>query len=165
MISSNVFSLAPYCFYGYFFPTKFKEEVASASEEFDVEKAMIFSVINVESSFRKDAVSNKGAVGLMQLMPETAKELAKKLEIEEYDLKKPEDNIKLGTFYLSVLKKRFDNTKTALCAYNAGPAKVSSWLADKEYSEDGKMLKKIPFKETREYIEKINKNLKYYSKK
>ncbi len=153
------------CFYGYLFPTKFKEEVASASTSFGVDRAVIYSVINVESGFQKDAVSRKGAIGLMQLMPDTANEIAQKLDIKSFDLKNPQDNITLGTFYFSTLKKRFKDEKTALCAYNAGPSNVSLWLLNKKYSDDGKTLKNIPFKETREYIEKINKNLKYYSKK
>lgn len=148
------------CIYGSFFPVRFEEEISSASEEFGVEKAVIFSVINVESHFNSEAVSPKGAVGLMQIMPATAQSLQK-----EFDLKNPKDNIFIGTKYLSKLIARFDNLETALCAYNAGPTNVAKWLADSECSDDGKTLKKIPYEETRNYIQKFRKNLKYYQTK
>ncbi len=145
------------CFYGIVFPVKFEAEISAASQEFGVEKAVIFSVINVESHFNPEAVSSKGAVGLMQVMPTTAQTLQ-----EQADLKDPKENIFVGTKYLAKLVSRFENLETALCAYNAGPTNVSKWLQNKDYSEDGKTLKKIPFEETRNYIQKFRKNLKYY---
>ena len=144
---------------------KYQEEVEAACESFSVDKAVVFSVINVESGFRKNAKSSKGAQGLMQIMPSTAAEMAKKCGMQEFDLFDEKDNITLGTFYLSSLLNRFDDLTVALCAYNAGPAKVEAWLKNEEFSFDGKSLKKIPFSETKNYILKINKNLKYYSKK
>lgn len=153
------------CAYNYIFPLKYQQEVKLASEAFDVDEAVVFSVINIESHFKPDAVSPKGAVGLMQVMPSTAQSLATSLEHENFDLKKPEDNILLGTYYISRMCERFDDMHTALAAYNAGPTNVSNWLKNSQYSDDGKTLKKIPFKETRNYIEKFKKNYKYYSKR
>lgn len=153
------------CFYGTLFPIKYKQEIDVACESFSVDRAVVFAVINVESGFRKNAKSNKGAQGLMQILPSTAKELSKKCGIQDFDLFDEKDNITLGTFYLSTLIKRFDDLTTALCAYNAGPSKVETWLKNKEYSSDGKTIKKIPFPETEKYIKKIYKNIKYYSKK
>lgn len=152
------------CLYGHLFPTKYLQEVKSASERFSVDEALVFSVINVESGFDRNAVSSKGAVGLMQILPSTAQELAQKLQMKEYDLQNPEDNITLGTFYLSILTKKFEEEQSAICAYNAGPANVTRWLQDGELSEDGKSLKTIPFYETRGYLKKIQKNMRYYSK-
>lgn len=153
------------CFYGYLFPIRYTEEVQLSAETFDVDQSVIYSVINVESGFNKNAVSIKGAQGLMQIMPSTAQELALELKIEDYDLKNPEDNIFLGSYYLSKLNERFDNLDTALAAYNAGPTNVSNWLKDERYSDDGKTLKEIPFAETKNYLEKFYTNYKYYSKK
>lgn len=99
----------------------------------------------------------------MQVMPSTAEELCSQLSIEEYDLTAPADNIMIGTYYISQLLKKFDEVETALCAYNAGPTKVQTWLLDAERSNDGKTLTSIPFDETRNYIEKYRKNVKYYS--
>ena len=161
------------CVYGYLFPIKYEEEIAAASEKFDVDKAIVFSVINTESRFNKDAVSPKGAVGLMQVMPSTALSLQTEMK-ETFPgknddmkalLKNPADNIMIGTFYLSKLLAKFENLQTALCAYNAGPTVVSGWLKKAAYSDDEKTLKKIPYVETSKYVERFNKNFKFYSQK
>ena len=153
------------CIYGTLFPIKFQEEISDACDAFEVDEEVVYSMINVESRFKEEIMSSKGAVGLMQIMPSTGEYLAKEAGIEEYDLSNPQDNILLGTFYISMLMQRFGDLNTALASYNAGPTNVSNWLKDEKYSDDGKTLKYIPFKETRNYIEKINKNIKYYSKK
>ena len=81
------------CVYGYIFPIKFQGEIENACEIYDVDQAVVFSLINVESHFNKNALSSKGAVGLMQVMPSTAQGLAKEIGIdEEYDLQNPDDN-------------------------------------------------------------------------
>lgn len=144
---------------------KYRDEIEFASESFDMDKSIIYSIINTESHFNKNAVSSKGAVGLMQIMFSTAKEVSGKIGLSEFDLKNPEDNILIGTAYISELIKRFDNLDVAICAYNAGPSNVSNWLINKDYSDDGKVLKEIPFAETRGYLEKFKLNLKYYKTK
>ncbi len=144
---------------------KYSAEISSACERFSVDKALVYSVINIESHFKKDALSKKGAVGLMQVMPSTADELAVQLKLSEFDLKEPADNITLGVYYIKQLCKKFDDVETALCAYNAGPANVNAWLKDETKSKDGKTLQNIPFSETKNYIEKFRKNFKYYSHK
>ncbi len=149
--------------YSLLFPIKFEEEIAAASQSFGVDEAVIFSVINVESRFKAEAVSSKGAVGLMQIMPSTAKELASAQGMSDFNLKEAKHNITLGTYYIAKLCKQFDNLETALCAYNAGPTNVKNWLMDKRYSDDGKTLKEIPFAETKGYVKKFHKNFKYYS--
>ena len=159
----SVFSVD--CFYGYLFPTKYSAEIEEVCNESGVSKSLVFSMINVESGFDKKAKSSKGAVGLMQVMPNTANETAERLGLENYDLFDAYTNIKIGVNYFAFLEKKFKDQNVALCAYNAGPTNVLSWLGDKKCSDDGKTLKSIPFKETENYIKKINKNLKYYSKK
>ena len=153
------------CFYGYLFPVKFNEEVSLASETFNVEEAVVYSVINIESRFNRVVISSKGATGLMQVMPSTAAEAAKELSFEGFDLLNPEDNIFIGTYYLSKMIDRFKNLETALCAYNAGPSNVASWLKNEIYSMDGISLNEIPFQETKNYIQKFHQNYKYYSTK
>ena len=126
--------------------------------------ALVASVANVESNFNQEAISNKGAVGIMQLMPSTAEWLAGKIG-EDYDsqsLLNGEYNIKLGCYYLSYLIQYFGNEKVGLCAYNAGQGNVSSWLKNEKYSKDGKTLTKIPFEETKNYLNKVYKNYNYY---
>lgn len=153
------------CIYGYIFPIKYQEEVDFASGKFLLDKAIVYSVINIESNFNKDAISSKGAVGLMQIMPTTAKELAIDLGLSEYDLKNPQHNILLGSCYLSRLLKKFENVETALCAYNAGPTNVNNWLTNEKYSDNQQTLKEIPFLETKNYIAKFKTNFKYYKQK
>ena len=148
----------------YFYPLKYSEEVFSACGEFEVDKALVFAVIKTESGFNKDAVSNKGAVGLMQLKPSTADYVAKKLGESEYSLFDASDNIRLGVYYLKMLTVRFGDVKIALCAYNAGEGKVAQWLKDEKYSSDGKTLFSVPYKETADYLKKIEKTSKKYSK-
>lgn len=153
------------CFYGYLFPIKYADEVEFASETFDIEKAIIFSVINVESHFKKDIISSKGARGLMQVMPSTASMVANEIGMEHFDLGNAEDNILIGTAYLASMIERFENLEVALCAYNAGPTNVMNWLKNESYSKDGSNLDEIPFEETANYISKFNKNYKYYASK
>ncbi len=151
-------------FYAYFYPMKFKEEIIFYGESYGVQPAVLASVANVESGFSEEAVSNKGAVGIMQLMPSTAEWVASKMG-EEYNkelLLKGEYNIKIASYYISYLLTLFGDTKTALCAYNAGQGNVKNWLSQEEYSSDGVTLSKIPFEETRNYISKVEKNYRYY---
>ena len=153
------------CVYGTIFPLKYTEEIEFASEKTGIDSATILSVINVESHFNKNAISSKGAVGLMQILPSTADEIANNLNLGEYDLENPQTNIYIGSVYLAQLLNKFKDLQVALCAYNAGPANVKSWLADEKYSGDGTTLQKIPFAETENYLQKFQKNYKYYAQK
>ncbi|MBS1455663.1 MAG: lytic transglycosylase domain-containing protein [Clostridia bacterium] len=148
----------------FFYPTEYKKEVIAASDRFGTDKVLIFSVINAESGFDKNAVSKKGAAGLMQIMPETAVFIAGKLGIKTYDLFDPGTNILFGAYYLNYLLSRFGDKITAVAAYNAGEGNVEKWLKAKEYSADGKTLKSVPYPETSAYIKKIKKSLKKYKK-
>lgn len=143
---------------------KYSDEIIEYSNEFEVTPALVASVINVESGYNDDATSQKGAKGLMQIMPSTGRWLAEKIN-EKYDeelLLNASFNIKLGTYYLSYLIEQFDDERVALCAYNAGQGNVKEWLKNEEYSSDGKTLKEIPYEETKNYINKIEKNYRYY---
>ena len=95
----------------------------------------------------------------------TAEWIAGKIGRSDYDLFNENDNIEFGTYFLSYLLSCFQDEKLAICAYNAGQGNVYRWLTTKEYSLDGKTLDKIPFKETREYLEKVEKNMKIYQNK
>lgn len=154
-------------FYAYFYPMAYKDKIVEYGNLYQVDSAIIASVANVESGFNEEAKSNKGALGIMQLMPSTAQWLAGKMN-EKYSeemLLEGEYSIKLGSFYLSYLFNQFGDMQTALCAYNAGQGKVKNWLSIKEYSNDGKTLDKIPFEETKNYLNKVYKNYHYYKLK
>ena len=149
------------------YPLKYQTEAASACEEYGLDRALVNSVINAESRFDRRAESSAGALGLMQLMPETAAWLAPSAglaDFESVDLFDPAVNINLGCFYLKYLLGRFKDTDTALAAYNAGEGNVAVWLKDESMSDGGKIKPEaIPFKETRDYVRRINKYRKVYS--
>ncbi|MBO7187575.1 MAG: lytic transglycosylase domain-containing protein, partial [Clostridia bacterium] len=134
------------------------------SQKNDLSPYLVYAVILAESSFNKNVVSSAGAVGLMQVMPSTAKFIAKNLGEIEYDLFDAKTNIKFGTYYLRYLLDKFSVLETALLAYNAGEGTVKNWLKNSEYSKDGVSIFNVPFKETREYLEKILKYQKKYQK-
>lgn len=142
------------------FPIKYIDLVEKYSAKYNLDARLVLSVINVESSFDKTANSSAGALGLMQLLPSTATEIAHKLSVSDFTsdmLFEPETNINFGCFYIRYLLNLFNNDQTkALCAYNAGYNNVLNWL-----DENGD-LNEIPFKETKNYVNKINSNLKVY---
>ncbi len=150
-----------------FYPLEYEEYIYKYGEMYGIPYDLLAAVIKAESGFEADAVSDAGAVGLMQLLPATAEELAPKLNIE-YDedmLTDPETNIAYGSYYLAYLYKNLGNNwQTACAAYNAGIGRVKGWLEDGRYSDDGNNLKYIPFEETRNYLERIEKNRNKYTK-
>ncbi len=150
--------------YSLAYPIKYKSEVVSAAEKYDLSPALVLSIINVESGFDKNAVSKKGARGLMQLMPETAAAVSLKDGFDPNALFDVETNLDCGCKYLRYLLGLFSFDE-AICAYNAGPTKVRSWLRTEKYSSDGITLKEIPFNETRDYLQKVKKNNAYYKSK
>lgn len=149
-----------------FYPQKYSEYVSKYSREFGVDEALIYSVIRCESGFREDVESQAGAVGLMQLMPETFSWLQTHKDGEETysasDLRNPEINIEYGAYYLSWLIDKYGDENTAVAAYNAGATNVDSWLSDTKYSADGKTLSTIPYHETQEYVKKVENTKKMY---
>lgn len=152
------------CFYSYFYPTKYYQLINNLAEEYEVEGAVIAAIANVESNFNEKSVSSKGAIGVMQLIPSTAEWIAGKvgLEYSEEKLYDGDYNIRLGGYYISYLVDLFDDRDVAICAYNAGQGNVKLWLENAEYSVDGKTLKKIPFQETENYLNRVRKSYFYY---
>lgn len=148
------------------YPNAYEDLVVKYANENDLEYALIMAVIKTESNFVADAHSGV-ASGLMQLTDDTAKWIARKMDIDakKLDLNNPRDNIMLGCYYLSYLIKYYDgNIDVALAAYNGGMGNVDKWLKNKKYSEDGKNLAYIPFRETREYVKKVNLQREVYRK-
>jgi len=145
------------------YPIAYSEYVEAASEMYGVPREVIYAVIRTESSFDPDALSHKGARGLMQLMPETYEWLTTKTD-GEYDPEKiadPETNITYGTLLLSILYDRFLVWDTVYAAYNAGIGRVDGWLDDPKYSENGH-LTDIPIAETAGYVVKVSDAVEVY---
>ncbi|MBE5742388.1 MAG: lytic transglycosylase domain-containing protein [Clostridiales bacterium] len=146
-----------------FFPQKYKKEVYSVCENTKIDTSLIFAIIKTESSFKKDKISPKGAVGLMQIMPDTAEYISKVFfGGNAYNLHSPKDNILYGVTYLIYLTEKFEDIKTALAAYNAGEGRVYEWLDNKEFSLDGKTLISIPYNETKLYVKKVMRYKNFY---
>lgn len=142
------------------FPVVYKDQVKKAAKQTAVNPLFIFAVARQESAFTPDAKSPAGAVGLMQLLPTTAKETAQKngLSFSPNDLILPEKNIALGSRYLNHLLGVFEGNRIlAAAAYNAGPSRVKKWL-NKEPNAQlpyDVWIETIPFKETRGYVQNV----------
>lgn len=143
------------------FPNQYEDYITKYALDNELDKYLVMAVVKVESNYVPDAHSGK-ATGLMQLTDDTGKWVAEKLgkDYEKIDLNNPKQNVELGCFYLKYLIDHYGNTDVALAAYNGGMGNVAKWLSDKTCSYDGKTLYYIPFRETRDYVEKVNK---YYN--
>ncbi len=148
----------------YLYPREYTEYVTQYCENYSVPEDLVYAVIKTESGFDPDATSRAGAKGLMQLMPDTLDWLSRLLDEEKPtgEITDPETNIKYGTYYLRHLYDRFGDWNTALAAYNAGHGRVTRWLADNNYSDDGKILKVIPIDETKNYVNRVNDARNHY---
>ena len=150
------------------YPRKYEEIISTYSEKYDVEDNIIYAVIKAESNFDSSAISNKNAIGLMQLMEQTAIEIARKNDIEfNYNNAKEElcdidKNINIGTKYLSILMEKYQNKEVALAAYNAGIGTVDNWIEKGIIKKDGSDIENIPYKETNNYVRKIIRSYKIY---
>ncbi len=149
--------------YATMYPLKYEEQIEVYADEYNLDPALVASIINVESRFQPKKVSGKGAIGLMQLMPSTAEEIADKLDKTHYDLFDPSTNIEFGCFYLQYLTTKVGTELSVLLAsYNAGFNNVNQWLTDNQYSTNGVTLVTTPYKETNEYLRKVNNNYTVY---
>ncbi|WP_278553739.1 dephospho-CoA kinase [Parvimonas micra] len=146
------------------YPINYIEEIQKYSNEYGVDPKVVLAIMRVESNFKSDAVSKVNAKGLMQVLPDTAKHVAKLLNVNvnSVDLNDPETNVKFGTYYLKYLMQNFSNMDTVYAAYNGGIGNVNTWLKDSKYSNDGVSLYNIPSAETKNYVNKVNKALKAY---
>lgn len=139
------------------YPKKFSAIVEREADAYDLDENLVYAVIKAESNFDPEAESAAGALGLMQMMPETFTWMQThvKGDYSTASLRDPETNIRFGCALLRVLLNEFKNEETAVCAYNAGIGNVTSWLQNTTYSADGVTLFSIPFGETRHYVSRV----------
>lgn len=144
-------------------PLKYTEYVEKYADEYKVPRTVCYAVIKAESGFDSAAVSSAGAIGLMQITPQTFAYLCEKTgdDYESGMLYDPETNIRYGVFYLSMLYERFGVWETAFAAYNCGPTRVSEWIADGNADEGGR-LTEIPIAETAAYVKRVEKAIEKY---
>ncbi|MEW8540657.1 MAG: transglycosylase SLT domain-containing protein [Candidatus Thiodiazotropha endolucinida] len=140
------------------FPLAHRQAIADQARDHGIDTAWIYAILRQESAFISDARSTAGARGLMQLMPKTAKQVAKELKqspVRLEDLYQPEVNIKLGAGYLNKVYRQLQESPVlATAAYNAGPHRVLSWLPEQSQASDI-WIETVPFKETREYLKRV----------
>ncbi len=140
------------------YPKVFIETVSRLSKKLDLEPALILAIMREESRFDRKAISPAGALGLMQLMPATAKREAKKIGVnirDEREIFEIEKNISIGSYYLKKLINEFDNIVLAIAAYNAGEKVVHSWINENKYMQIDEFIEDIPYGETRAYVKRV----------
>lgn len=149
--------LSGFMFFRKLIPLDYKKEIVLYSNKNGLKAELVASVIYAESRFNKDAKSTKGAIGLMQIMPNTAKSFYNG-DFEQGVLYDAEENIKIGTTYLKYLFDKYQDEITVLACYNAGEKNVLEWMGT------DKRLRKtqIRYSETLKYIEKVQKIKKIY---
>jgi soluble lytic murein transglycosylase len=144
----------------------YSEQVRPAARNQSLDDAWVYGLMRQESRFITNAKSTVGASGLMQLMPATAKWVAKKIGLKDFhqgQVNDTETNVLLGTTYMRLVMESLDNHPVlASAAYNAGPGRARKWRADRPL-EGAVYAETIPFTETRDYVKKVMSNSVYYS--
>jgi soluble lytic murein transglycosylase len=145
----------------------YKDALMDAAQQAGLEEALVFGLVRQESRFRADVVSSAGAVGLMQLMPPTAKWVAKQLGKTDYrpaQISEVATNAKFGTYYFKYWLDRFENLSLlAIAGYNAGPGRAQAWRSARPI-EGAIYAETIPFNETRDYVKKVLANAVLYAR-
>ena len=148
------------------YPVAYRDDIRASALTHGVEPHLVAAVIRVESNFRTGRVSSKGALGIMQIMPDTANWIEEQARYEGVTTEMIRDRadvgIEMGTWYLASLLRRFDGNQTAaVAAYNACPGNVSAWLNEGVWDGTLASSDDIPFGETRRYVQRVNY---YYNK-
>ncbi len=149
---------------GLFFPVNYAERIDDAAARHNVDPHLVAAVIKCESGWNENAQSRAGAVGLMQVMPDTAKSVSETgaVDTKKYspsNLTDPATNIEYGSALLSYLQENLSTTNEVIAAYNAGLSTVQGWLAN---SDTNNVVDEITYPETRHYVERVNEALRQY---
>lgn len=138
------------------YPFPFLEEIETWSQKRQLNPLLVTALIRQESRFEHKIRSVAGAIGLMQVMPGTAKWVAEKINLKQYNTENPDDNIQLGTWFLNYTHGEYDNNSLlAVASYNAGPTNVSKWLRELGISDPDEFVEAIPFEETKGYVRQV----------
>jgi soluble lytic murein transglycosylase len=147
------------------FPKPYWTDLKKFSSANGLDPYMVASLIRQESEFNPNAVSNKSALGLMQLLPRVGKGVAKQEKLKHFSVPQlftPAVNLQLGTRYFRAMVDQFGGFEYALAAYNAGDDRVRDWQAAGKYRDIQEFVESIPFTETREYVQAIMRNANVY---
>lgn len=141
------------------YPFPFEQTILKWSKQRQLNPLLVTSLIRQESRFEPKIESSAGALGLMQVIPPTAKTSAKNIGLSSYSLTNPEDNVNIGTYYLDFTHKKYDNNSMlAVASYNAGPNAVAKWVSRYGLQDADEFVEKIPYRETKGYVESVFEN-------
>lgn len=145
----------------------YQQDIVTYSKKNDVDPFLVAAIIKNESNFKHDAVSKVGAVGLMQIMPETGRWIAEQMGLENYqdsDLYQTRKNIRMGCWYVGELEHEFQhNLVLLMVAYNAGRGQTHEWMQENGWDYNFNDIQSIPYPDTREYVAKVMQDRdKYY---
>ncbi|WP_229263791.1 lytic transglycosylase domain-containing protein [Cohnella cholangitidis] len=151
------------------YPISFTEEIKRNAALYELDPLLIAAIIRVESNYKLNAVSPKGAVGIMQIMPDTANWILEQDDFGSITVKdagqEAHAGIALGSWYVKELNRQFDgNLIISLAAYNAGPGKVRQWLQKGVWNGEEQTIRDIPYGETRHYVQRVMYYYKKYQK-
>jgi soluble lytic murein transglycosylase len=148
------------------YPQAFSAEVETAAAKAGIPAQLLYAVMREESGFRPDVLSVVGARGLVQIMPETGRQIARGLGAASYspdELFVPERNLELGAAYLASLLARFEGrVSAAVASYNAGPEAVERWLTQNGALDDDEWIETIPYDQTRAYAKRVLRSFTIY---
>ncbi len=138
------------------YPLAFGEVIETKSKQHQLNPLLVTALIRQESRFMPNIRSGVGAVGLMQVMPDIGALVAKRINLKQYALDNPNDNVHLGTWLLdSTLRQYKNNSLLAVASYNAGPGNVTKWLQNKELTDPDEFVEAIPLRETKDYVKQV----------
>ena len=138
------------------YPFHYWDLISNWSRDRKLSPALVIGLMRQESRFEAQIRSRSGAIGLMQIMPETGSWIASKKGVNNYNLDSPADNINFGTWYLDYTHSRYgDNSMLAVASYNAGPGAVGRWVAERNIPDPDEFVNSIPYEETRDYVSKV----------
>lgn len=138
------------------YPFPFLQPIETWSQQRQLNPLLVTALIRQESRFEPEIRSVAGATGLMQVMPGTGKWIAEKINLTQYDLENPVDNIRFGTWFLDYTHGQYDNNSLlAVASYNAGPGNVSKWRNTLGKKDEDEFVEAIPFNETRDYVRQV----------
>ncbi len=142
-----------------FYPRPYWDTITSYSRQYNVDPYLVLAIMREESGFDPKAISRSGAIGLMQVMPKTGREIAFRLghhNSTAANLYEPRHNIQMGTFYISWLRKQFKGPDfVAVAAYNAGPETTSAWVKAQPTTDLHEFVLRIPYSETSNYVRRV----------
>jgi len=138
------------------FPFPYRQQITQYAKQEKINPLLVLSVMRKESTFNPEIDSVVGAVGLMQIVPPTANWVAQQIDLPDYSLINPDDNIRIGTWYLKHNHHRYqDDSLLAVASYNAGTGNVSAWINRYGINNRDRFVEQIPFPETKDYVEGV----------